>query len=150
MMDRPAASALSSGRRGVVHKIEYTLALRRSVRRSRKRQSDNLARARLNPALPRITRLMALAIKLDGLMRGPETIKRTDIAQLGRVSRSRITQILNLLLLAPDLQERLLFLAPAGKGREPICEKKIRQLAYEYDWELQRSKFERLFGPGRE
>jgi hypothetical protein len=104
----------------------------------------------LNPALPRITRLMALAIKLDGMMCGPETIKRTDIAQLGRVSRSRITQILNLLLLAPDLQERLLFLTPAGEGREPICEKKIRQLAYEYDWELQRSKFERLFGPGRE
>ena len=130
-----------------MHRIEYTL---RKSRSSRKRPRPNSTMAPINPALPRITRLMALAIKLDGMMCGPETIKRTDIAQLGRVSRSRITQILNLLLLAPDLQERLLFLAPAGKGREPICEKKIRPLASEYDWELQRARFERLFGPGRE
>jgi len=133
-----------------MRKIEYTVTLRRAVRRSRQRQANEAAETRLNPALPRITRLMALAIKLEDIMCGPQALERSDIAQLGRVSRSRITQILNLLLLAPDLQERLLFLTPASKGREPICEKKIRQLAYEYDWELQRARFERLFGPGRE
>jgi hypothetical protein len=54
--------------------------------------------------LPRITRLMALAITFDVLL----------------VSRSRITQILNLLNLAPDLQEQLLFLEPNPFGRDPI------------------------------
>ena len=45
---------------------------------------------------------------------------------------------------SPDIQERLLFLAAAEKGRDTISEKKIRALAAEYDWERQRRAFERL------
>jgi hypothetical protein len=58
-----------------------------------------------------------------------------------------LTQILNLLTLAPDIQERLLFLSAAEKGRDAISEKQIRGLAAEYDWERQRCAFERLL-PG--
>ena len=130
-----------------MHRIEYTL---KRSRTSRRRPRSETTTAPLSPALPRITRLMALAIKLDGLMRGPEAPSNSELAKIGRVSRSRITQILNLLLLAPDLQERLLFLAPAVKGRQRVCESKIRKLTAEYDWELQRARFERLFGPESE
>lgn len=123
-------------------KIEYTLGVPRRMRRNRKRQRKAGAPA----ALPRITRLMALAIKLDGLMRGPEAMELSDIARLGHVSRARVTQIMNLLLLAPDLQERLLFLVRSDSGREPICESKIRQLTVEYDWQLQRARFNQIIG----
>jgi hypothetical protein len=58
-----------------------------------------------------------------------------------------VTQILNLLHLAPDIQERLLFLPAAEKGRDPISEKKIRRVASEYDWERQRRAFEQFLVP---
>ncbi len=39
-----------------------------------------------------------------------------ELARLGHVTRARVTQIMNLLHLAPDIQETLLFL-PAGRAR---------------------------------
>src|SRR5258707_3499809 len=94
-------------------------------------------------ALPRITRLMALAIKLEDLLRDAE-IDGMELARRGRVSRPRITQILNLLHLAPDIQERLLWLPPLGKGRQVLSETNLRQLSAEHDWECQRKRFEQL------
>jgi hypothetical protein len=100
----------------------------------------------LGPPLPRIARLMALAIRLgDRIER--ENLDCRELARCGHVSRTRLTQILNLLTLAPDIQERLLFLSAAEKGRDAISEKQIRGLAAEYDWERQRCAFERLL-PG--
>ncbi len=51
--------------------------------------------------MPRITKLMALAIRLEGLMQEGVAKDYADLARLGGVSRSRITQILNLRNLAP-------------------------------------------------
>jgi hypothetical protein len=53
-------------------------------------------------ALPRITRLMALAIKLDRLLQQCPDLHGVELAGRGCISRSRLTQILNLLHLAPD------------------------------------------------
>ena len=99
---------------------------------------------RYGAPLPRITRLMALAVYWDDRLRQCLELDGGTLARLGRVSRSRITQILNLLQLAPDIQERLLRLPPLETGREPITEKSIRQLASDYDWERQRERFEAL------
>mgnify|MGYP001332656527 CR=1 FL=1 len=65
--------------------------------------------APLDP-VPRISRLMALAIHFDGLIRDGVVRDYADLARLGGVSRARITQIMNLLNLAPWKQEELLFL----------------------------------------
>ena len=70
--------------------------------------------------VPRVARLMALAIKFEGLVRAGTVHDYADLARLGGVTRARITQIMNLLLLAPDLQERLLFLEGTTTGRCPI------------------------------
>jgi hypothetical protein len=67
-----------------------------------------------------------------------------DSGSTGAMSRSRITQILNLLNLAPDLQERLLFLEPNPIGRDPIYEPALRRLSQIEDWEEQRRQFELL------
>jgi hypothetical protein len=49
---------------------------------------------------------MALAIKFQDMIERGEVRDYADLARLGYVTRARITQIMNLLLLAPDLQER--------------------------------------------
>ena len=95
-------------------------------------------------ALPRIARLMALAIKLDDLRHQYPDLAASELARRGRVSRSRITQIFNLRNLAPDIQERLLWLPPQAPGREVVSEKSLRRLAGECDWERQRERFEQL------
>ena len=121
--------------------LRYRLELRRSPRRGKPSGKNGLP---IGAALPRISRLMALAIKLDTVLQQCPELDGWELAQRGRVSRSRITQILNLLHLAPDIQERLLWLPAVGKGREVITEKSLRRLAGEYHWERQRARFDPL------
>ena len=59
--------------------------------------------------VPRIAKLMALAIKLDEQVRKNVFRDYAEISRLGYISRARLTQIMNLLNLAPEIQEKLLF-----------------------------------------
>jgi len=95
--------------------------------------------------LPRITRMMALAIKFEELLRAGTLRDYADLARLGHVSRARVTQIMNLLHLAPDIQEKLLFLSPVKTWREPITERQIRPLIRERQWSRQREILSKLF-----
>ncbi len=89
--------------------------------------------------VPRISRLMALALRLERLLESGEVRDQAEIARLGHVTRARVTQIMNLLHLAPDIQEALLFLPLTVKGRDPIREKHVRPIAAEPDWRVQRA-----------
>lgn len=100
--------------------------------------------------LPRITRLMALAIKLQDIVDRGEVRDYADIARLGYVTRARITQIMNLLLLAPDVQESILDLNLNGES--PFSETHIRSIAALELWADQRAAIkglDRLSGPAR-
>ena len=88
--------------------------------------------------IPRIARLMALAIRMENLIRAGGVIDYSQLAQLGRVSRARITQIMNLLLLAPDIQEQILFLLPARGRRDPVRLVQLQPIARIFDWSQQR------------
>lgn len=88
--------------------------------------------------VPRISRLMALAIRFDRLIKAGEITDQADLARLGNVTRARVTQIMNLLQLAPDIQEAILFLPRTVKGRDPIREIMVRPIAAEPDWRKQR------------
>jgi len=88
--------------------------------------------------LPRVTRLMALAIRFDQLIREGEVRDLADIARLGHVTRARVTQIMNLLHLAPDIQEAVLALPRVEQGRDPITERDLRPIAAIVDWRKQR------------
>jgi len=88
--------------------------------------------------LPRVTRLMALAIRFDQLIRAGEVRDLADIARLGHVTRARVTQIMNLLHLAPDIQEAVLALPRVEQGRDPITERDLRPIAAIVDWRKQR------------
>lgn len=54
--------------------------------------------------IPRISRLLALAHHLERLVVTGAVKDYAELARLGNVSRARITQIMNLLLLAPDIR----------------------------------------------
>ena len=87
---------------------------------------------------PRLSKLMALALRFDDLIQKGGIRSQTDLAQLGYVSRARVTQIMNLLLLAPDIQEQILFLPKITSGDDPYPECKIRPIVRESDWQKQR------------
>ncbi len=94
--------------------------------------------------LPRVTRLMALAIRFEQLVRDGEVRDLADIARLGHVTRARVTQVMNLLHLAPDIQEAILFLPRVEQGRDPITERDLRPVAALADWRKQRSAWKGL------
>ncbi len=76
--------------------------------------------------VPRVARLMALAIRFDQLIRDGVVSDQAELAQIGHVSRARLTQILNLLCLASDIQEALLFLPNIQRGRDNLTEQQLR------------------------
>jgi hypothetical protein len=90
---------------------------------------------------------MALAIRLDGLIRAGVVTDQAELARLGHVTRARLTQIMNLLCLAPDIQEQLLFLPPSTGGRDAITERQLRPIVAMPDWRKQRRMWERLINP---
>jgi len=87
---------------------------------------------------------MTLAIRFDRLIKEGVIEDQADLARLGHVSRARVTQIMNLLQLAPDIQEALLFLPRTERGRDPIREHHIRPLTGILDWRRQREMWRRL------
>lgn len=94
--------------------------------------------------VPRVARLMALAIRFDELLRTGVVENQTELARLARVTQPRMTQIMNLLHLAPDIQEALLFLPPTVSGRDPLNERRLRRVASEVRWSAQRRAWRRV------
>ena len=94
--------------------------------------------------LPRLCRLMALAIHFDSLLASGAIKSQADLARAGQVSRARATQILDLTNLAPDIQELLLHLPVYKSGRAPIAERQIRHIVLEPNWHKQRELFAKL------
>jgi hypothetical protein len=91
------------------------------------------------PRIPRVARLMALAIKLQDMIDRGEVRDYSDIARLGYVSRARVSQIMNLLNLAPDVQESLLFMDQSRECAWP--ERHIRSVVALPLWADQRAAF---------
>ena len=82
---------------------------------------------------------MALAIKFEDLLRNGSVKDYADLARLGGVSWARITQIMNLRLLAPHIQEQLLFHERVHSARDDIQLRDLQAVALESDWERQKT-----------
>ena len=89
--------------------------------------------------IPRISRLMSLAIHCDELLRTGQITNQSELARYAQITPARLTQILMLLNLAPDIQEQILFLPRTNAGRGEIQEKIVRRIAMELDWRTQRT-----------
>ena len=96
--------------------------------------------------VPRVARLMALALRMDELVRSGQVTSYSALASLGHVTRARICQIVNLLHLAPDIQEALLFLPLTQRGRDAIILADLQPIAAAFDWRKQRRLWRKLRG----
>ncbi len=101
-------------------------------------------RERATGRIPRVARLLALAIRFEDLVTGGVVMNYAELARLGYVSRARVTQIMNLLQLAPQIQEEVLFLPAQSSGRDTITERALRSLVAEPDWRVQRRLWRRM------
>jgi len=119
----------------VTKKVHFTRANRG---RREIKPGPQPVRAVLTGRVPRITRLMALAIKFDGLLAAGAVRDQAELAELGHVSRPRVTQIMNFLHLAPDIQEEILHLPRTQRGRDPISEREMRPIVAAVNWKRQR------------
>jgi len=90
--------------------------------------------------VPRIARLLALAIRMEGLVRERAIRDYAAVASVGWVTRARVSQIMKLLNLAPDIQEQILFLPPI-RG---LNERNLRPISNQIDWDEQRRLFQEL------
>jgi hypothetical protein len=95
---------------------------------------------------PAIARLLALAHKLDAMVRSGEIRDYGQLARLGHISPARLTQIMVLLHLAPAIQEYILFLSPADARF--VTELGLRKIAREPRWDRQRELFDQFLQNG--
>jgi len=126
-------------------RIDYPIHFRRRGRGGAQEMVPGAERAAdLPPRVPRLARLMALAIRLDQLVRSGVIKDHAQFAKLGQVSRARVSQVLMLNHLAPAIQEALLFLAPIQCGRAPVRLADLLPIAALADWDRQRRRWRQL------
>ena len=96
--------------------------------------------------IPRVARLLALAHQIDRKIRAGELRDLVHAAGLLGLTRARVSQIVGLTLLAPEIQEAVLDLTPTT-GRDPVTERQLREIAAEPDWTQQLTLWRKLDGP---
>lgn len=100
-------------------------------------------RSNTNPSPFRLARLLAHAHQLELRIVSSDIASRAEAAREMGVTRARLTQIINLTLLAPDIQEEILF-TQAEPGHQPINEHSLRWVLRARDWPTQRTRWRDL------
>lgn len=123
--------------------IKHTARLNfRPAKTVRKGAKAGPAPAKPVGRVPRVARLLALAHRFERLVETGVATDYADLARLGRVTRARVTQIMNLLVLAPDIQEAILYWPPVTSGKDPVSERGLRAVVAELEWGRQRMLFD--------
>lgn len=128
------------------HKLEF---------KSGKRTAKTIVEAGTQPEqstpgrLPRITKMMALAIRLDHLIKSGQVTDQAELARVGHVSRARLTQIMDLNLLAPGIQEEILTSEYLIAILTRVPERKFRLIASMPSWKAQRAGWADLLHDAR-
>jgi hypothetical protein len=94
--------------------------------------------------LPRVTQVLALAIQFQDMIERGDARDYADLARLGCLSRERMSQIMELIWLAPDIQQEILGFPSTRTSRFPVSEAAVRRIAAEPSWEEQRSLWANL------
>jgi hypothetical protein len=122
--------------------LEIQFSLRTKLRPASER-TEHIPSRRIG-RLPRITQVLALAIHLEDMIERGEAKDYADLARLSCLCRERISQIVRLNYLAPDIQVELLYLPPRTNGRFPISETAVRKIANLLSWADQRREWKAL------
>ena len=94
--------------------------------------------------VPRVARTLALAHHVERKIRDGELRDLAHAAEVLDLTRARVTQITNLLLLAPEIQEAVLNLPLVTNGRDPVTERQLRPITAEPDWNKQLSMWRQI------
>jgi hypothetical protein len=94
--------------------------------------------------LPRATRVLALAIQFQEMLRTGEVRDCADLARLAGVTRERISQIMKLAWLAPDIQMEVLYFPPVSGVHFPVRERALRGISSRLSWDEQRELWDKL------
>ncbi len=92
----------------------------------------------------RAARMLAVAHALAGML---DQTSRTELARALGMSQARLSQLLDLALLAPDIQEELLFIEVAP-GTDPLPERALRHVVRPLSWPEQRRRWAALRAHG--
>lgn len=96
------------------------------------------------PRVPHVKRLMALAIRLEDLLDNGLVGNQSEIARAAGISTARVSQIVNLNRLAPDIQQTILELESTTERTDPFLERQVREIATHINWVRQRKEFKKL------
>jgi hypothetical protein len=118
----------------------------RQIQRSPRKLAAVTAPTVRQGSIPRISRALALALHFQQMIERGEVRTYTDLARLAAVSKERISQLMMLNWLAPDIQDAVLNLPPTFSGRFPISETTLREIAKQPHWAEQRSCWAKLIG----
>jgi len=124
----------------VVEKIAFQPRHRRQASRRAEREEGLRT-----PHPARVARLLALAHDIEARIEAGEFRDYADVARAHGLTRARLTQVMNLLLLAPPIQEDVLHLEVLP-GREPISERDLRRVLRSLVWDDQIAAW-RAIGP---
>ena len=91
----------------------------------------------------RVAVMLALAHKIQDAIDRGVVRDRAEVARRLGFTRARVTQIMDLTLLAPDIQERILLLESVD-GVEPLYERVVRKFSCHSAWTAQREVWRRL------
>ncbi|MCA9137970.1 MAG: hypothetical protein KDB00_14460 [Planctomycetales bacterium] len=127
-------------------KTKLNLKLASKGRRTLRTQSkeEPVEKPKPKGKIPRISRLVALAIEFDEMLRSGAANDATDLAEMYDITQPRMSQIISLALLAPDIQETLLNLPRETAGRSQIHEKALRPICSQVDFDRQREMWNEL------
>jgi hypothetical protein len=128
-------------------KIEVNISFKHAGRGARV-AADEAEGNEVPGRLPKVTKLISLAIRFERLLASGAAADYAELARLGHVTRARLTQIMNLRLLAPDIQEAILFLPAIRSGRDPIILRDLQAIALTANWRQQRRLWKRLVADG--
>lgn len=116
----------------------------RGRRTQKEIQSGGTPERNVPDRLPRIAKLMALAIRYEGFVRDGVVADYAELARLGHITRARMSQITSLLLLAPSIQEAIVFLPRVASGKDSITERDVRPIAATPDWRKQSAMWDEV------
>ena len=114
---------------------KFNLA-REAIGRKRLREGEEAAK----PAgrVQRVSRVMALTIQRDQLIRDGVIKNQSELAHYAQVMTARMNHIMWLVNTAPDIQEAILFLPRVESGPDTVKETDVRRIARVMDWGVQR------------
>jgi len=123
--------------------VKITFQLRPRIS-PRERTSTNTREPQANGEVPAVTRALSMAIYFEHLIRIGDASDYATVSRMSGLCRERISQVMRLTCLSPDIQIELLYLPHCPAGRYPVSESAVRKIANLLSWSAQRREWAAL------